>query len=68
MNYIHQLQAERDKLAQLRTELREFINYLTVDPKFNGVCPVDGSRKDWIATRDAITRLDTMERHSYGRE
>jgi hypothetical protein len=67
VNYIHRLQAEQAALNALRAEVRSFINYLTVDPKFNGTCPIDNSRKDWIATRDAITRLETMERQSYDR-
>ena len=63
MNYIKQLQKENAEMqaAILATdsELLEFKRFLMTD-KFNGVCPIDGSRKDWMSTMDIHTKLESL--------
>jgi len=62
MNYIHKLQRdlayERERADSLERQIRDFIVFLH-SPKFTGV-QSDGSRKDWIATSDAVNWLREM--------
>ncbi len=63
MNHIANLTAQRNHLSQVvantDSELNAFIAYLQTADKFTGT-QSDGSRKDWISTGDAITRLQAI--------
>jgi len=63
MNYIKQLQKEntemRDAILATDRELLEFKRFLMTD-KFNGICPIDGSRKDWMSTMDIHAKLESL--------
>ena len=62
MNYIKRLQAENEsayhRLAQAADEVHEFISHIHSD-KFTGMAS-DGSRNDWIATKDVHARLQNI--------
>ena len=63
MNYIKQLQAKVEHLESerdtLRSDIKDFLSFLGTSRKFQGE-DLDGSRKDWISTGDAITRLQNI--------
>ena len=63
MNYIRRIQAENAALvAQMKRaqdEITEFRAFVLTSPKFVGV-ESDGGRKDWIATADVASRLETI--------
>lgn len=61
MNYIKQLETDREnaatKIAQLMLEIVAFQVFLNSE-KFQST---DKERKDWIATKDVQTRLQAMK-------
>lgn len=61
-NYIQTLQEENKRLRnnrrQVFDEITDFIGFLHSD-KFKGT-GCDGSRKDWISTKDVINRLQEI--------
>lgn len=63
MNYIHRLELEvadlRTKATAVEQEIHEFLAHLE-SSKFTGMEP-DGSRKDWIAVGDVVSRLAAMK-------
>lgn len=64
MNYINQLEADRNnlanKLASVLVELNAFQAFLQTAEKFKGV-ESNGERKDWIATKDVINRIQEIK-------
>lgn len=62
MNYIKQLETDREnaatKIAQLMLEIVAFQVFLNSEKFQNNDT---GDRKDWIATKDVQTRLQTMK-------
>ena len=62
MNYIQQLQKERDNYQAYKllveTRLAKFSTFL-VSPKFTGL--ESGARKDWIATGDVLRWISAFK-------
>lgn len=64
MNYIKQLQEKNQALESALDAVLEEINANRVflgGPKFTGECPIDGSRKDWIATSDVLSMFRRIQ-------
>ncbi len=63
MNYIKQLQTERNnlmtKLSDVQKELYAFQAFLQTSPKFRN--EPNQERKDWISTSDVINRLQEIK-------
>ena len=64
MNYIKRLEQEKAQhqaaILDGYISIQDKLRFLNTD-KFNGVCPIDGARKDWIATSDVITMLQDIK-------
>lgn len=62
MNYIEKLQTEnralKGTIEKTNQEITDFLTHLRGE-KFTGQ-QSDGSRKDWIATADVVTRLQEL--------
>lgn len=62
MNYIKQLEQDRleacKKLANIMLEISDFQRFLHSE-KFTGIS--NGERKDWIATKDVLSRLQEIK-------
>ena len=49
-----------DKLLAMHGVMADFMRYLQA-PKFAGSCPLDGSRKDWIAVNEVIAFIRDVQ-------